>query len=107
MEQQTLPKRSQIARALFQVAVREAGKLLGKFFNDFLDRPLRHRAFIHLIEQLAAQARVGQQVGVKIENSGGFFLSARREAFAVATKLVCSFFQRRREALTLKGYIKR
>ncbi len=59
MEQQTLTQHPQIAGALFQIAVRQAGKLGGKLFNDGFDRPLGNGSPLDLREKILFQACVG------------------------------------------------
>ena len=61
MEQQSLPKRAQIARPFFQVAIAQRGKLFGELLDDFLHRPFGNRAFIHFCKQLAPQAGIREQ----------------------------------------------
>ena len=107
MEKQPLAQRAQIARALFQVAVAERGKLFGEFLDDLLHRPFGHRAFIHFSEQLAAQARVGKQVRIEVKDGRRFFLRAGRVAFAVAAKLIRRLFQRAGQPLALGSGIER
>ena len=107
MEQQPLPERAQIACALFQIAIGQRGKLLGEFLNNFFNRPFGDRAFIHLVVKLTTQPRVGQQVGIEIENRRRLFLRACSKAFAVAAEFASGFLKRSGQAFALKPGIER
>ena len=107
MKQQALPQGAQIACALFQVTVGQCRKLIGKFFDDLLNRPLRDRAFIHFRKKLTAQARIGKQVRIEVKDGSRLFLRACGKALAVATKFIRGLFQRGGKPLALQRFIKR
>ena len=107
MEKQPLAQRAQIARALFQIAVAERGKLFGKLLDNLLHRPFGHRAFIDFGEQFAAQTRVGKQVRIEVKDGRRLFLRAGSVALAVAAKFVRRLFQRASQPLALGSGIER
>ena len=107
MEQQTLSQGAEIASPFFQVTVSQCRKLIGKFFDDLLNRPLCDRAFIHFRKQLTTQTRVGEQVRIEVEDGRRLFLCACGKALAVTTKFVRRLFQRGGKTLALKRFIKR
>ena len=73
MEQQTLSQGTEIASPFFQVTVGQCRKLIGKFFDDLLNRPLCDRAFIHLRKKFTTQTRVGEQVRIEVEEAAVSF----------------------------------